>query len=213
MPDQRSVMKEFRSLEQKRATEGLSPAEEARLAELRELVGPEAGAGGLRGGFDVSAAAARLRESLVPAGTRNRAPPPEPEAPIAPEPQLSAADALANAYAADPFAPLETGGAADALFDASTLDPDVPPAEGGALAGDWDPAAALDPAAPYDPASQAYADAGQGEDASSAWQPPEAFPPAEDAAQAAYATEAAADAPGPEAPAWEPAQPFDPNAP
>ena len=41
MPDPRSVMKEFRSLDAKRAAGGLTAAEEARWAQLRDLVGPE----------------------------------------------------------------------------------------------------------------------------------------------------------------------------
>ncbi|HEY6002895.1 MAG TPA: hypothetical protein VIV57_08465, partial [Anaeromyxobacter sp.] len=81
MPDPRSVMKEYRSLEQKRATGGLTPAEEARFARLRDLVAPDTGTGtGSAPGFDVDAAAASLRESLLPAGLRNR-PPPTPPAP------------------------------------------------------------------------------------------------------------------------------------
>ncbi len=76
MSDARSVMKEFRFLDQKRQIEGLSADEEARYGELRDLVGVEPGVAGARPGFDVNAAAARLRESLLPAGLRNRPPPP-----------------------------------------------------------------------------------------------------------------------------------------
>ena len=76
MSDSRSVMKEFRSLEQKRQAGSLSADEEARYRELRDLVGPDQNAPGARPGFDVNAAAARLRESLLPAGLRHRPPPP-----------------------------------------------------------------------------------------------------------------------------------------
>ncbi|HTN54341.1 MAG TPA: chemotaxis protein CheA, partial [Anaeromyxobacter sp.] len=97
MPDQRSVMKEFRFLDQKRLAEGLTADEQARYSELHDLIGPEMGAGGLRGGFDVGAAAARLRESLLPAGLRNRPVVAEAEAePLEPEPveeELAAAPA------------------------------------------------------------------------------------------------------------------------
>jgi hypothetical protein len=86
MPDPRSVMQEFRTLDAKRLAKGLSPEEERRFAELRDLVGGEAGGGAPRGGFDVNAAAARLRESLLPAGLRNR-PPPPPELSPEPEPE------------------------------------------------------------------------------------------------------------------------------
>ncbi len=87
MSNQRSVMTEFRSLEQKRLTSGLTGEEELRLEELRELVGPEV-APPPSAGFDVGAAASRLRESLLPAGLRSR--PLEMGPPPAPSPQLSA---------------------------------------------------------------------------------------------------------------------------
>ncbi|MGB8931955.1 MAG: hypothetical protein WCC48_11970, partial [Anaeromyxobacteraceae bacterium] len=70
MADQRSVLKEYRLLEQKRQSGPLTPQEEARLTQLRDLVGPEAGVGASKPGFDVNAAAARLRESLLPGGLR-----------------------------------------------------------------------------------------------------------------------------------------------
>ena len=73
MPEQRSVLKELRDLDQKRLTQGLSPDEQARFAQLRELAG-SAAAAGTRPGFDVNAAAAALRESLMPAGLRHRPP-------------------------------------------------------------------------------------------------------------------------------------------
>ena len=41
MPDPRSVMKEFRLLDQKRLAEGLSKQEQNRYALLRDLIGPE----------------------------------------------------------------------------------------------------------------------------------------------------------------------------
>src|SRR6266508_3626688 len=100
MSDQRSVMKEYRHLDEKRLAEGLTPDEEARFARLRDLMAPELGAGRVRAGFDVNAAAAQLRDSLLPAGLRNRPPPtPEPSPEPEPEPaapELSAADALAS---------------------------------------------------------------------------------------------------------------------
>jgi hypothetical protein len=88
MSDHRSVMKEFRTLDEKRSAGGLTPSEEQRYAELRDLVAPELGAGGAPRGFDVDAAAARLRESLLPAGLRNR-PPPTPVAAPEPAPVVS----------------------------------------------------------------------------------------------------------------------------
>ena len=103
MADPRSVMQEFRFLEQKRQAGSLTPAEAARHAELRDLVGFEQPLPA-RGGFDVSAAAAQLRESLLPAGLRSRpaglavrrrrpsspvpwTPPAPAEPPVAPEPE------------------------------------------------------------------------------------------------------------------------------
>src|SRR5512133_2430080 len=213
MPDQRSVMKEFRSLERKRATEGLSPDEEARLGGLRELMGPESGAGGVGGGFDVGAAAARLRESLLPAGARNRpAHAPEPDLALELDPERSGAEGLATPYAPDPSPSFDPGASDDALLD-PTLEPGASPPEGGALEADWNAGAPLDPSAAYDPGAQAYADGAQGEDASSGWQPPEAFAPRDDAAQQPYASERPAAADPELAPPWDPAQPFDPSAP
>ena len=180
MPDPRSVMKEFRFLDQKRLAEGLTPDEEARLGELRDLVGPDPSAGASRAGFDVGAAAARLRESLLPAGLRNR-PPPDPEP--APEPlgeveidpaPAPAAAALEEAYAAQPFAGLDPAPGVDPLFDPSSLglEPDpaaYDPAAGYAPDAAYDPnaydsngvpydpsAAGYDPNAPYDPNAAAY---------------------------------------------------------
>ncbi len=168
MADQRSVMKEFRLLEQKRQAGGLSPQEEARLAQLRDLVGPETGVGLAKPGFDVNAAAAKLRESLLPAGLRNR-PPPMPEAAAEPPPEAApepepAAAGLEAEWNAAPFAPLtETPGlSADALFDPGTLgeepaawDPNAQPHDAGAQA--WDPnAQPYDPNQPYDAGAQAW---------------------------------------------------------
>jgi hypothetical protein len=186
MPDQRSVMKEYRSLEQKRVTEGLTPAEEARHAQLRDLIGPEMGAGGLRGGFDVNAAAARLRESLLPGGLRNRPPPspaePPPEAET-PEPALSPSEALASAYAEEPFAPLGAAGAPDAFFEPSSFGTEAPAApDDGILAAEWDAGAGA-PGAGYDTAQETYVAGAQ------------------------------AEPPVPHAQAWDEGQPFDPNAP
>jgi hypothetical protein len=215
MPDPRSVMKEFRSLEQRRAAGGLTPAEEARWTELRDLVAPEPSP---RRGFDVDAAAAQLRESLLPAGLRNRTG--AAAASVAPEPDL--ADALSAAL---PGAPLDAPPAPDASLDPSPL-PEAP-------AAGWDPSAAWDPnAQPYDPgaaldpnappydASQAY-----DPNAQPAWDP-DAKPYDPDAAaydpnappydaSRAYAYDPHAQAAwDPNAPAFDPnAQPFDPNAP
>jgi len=161
-------MKEYRALEQKRVSQGLGPEEARRHAELSELVSADAAAAP-RGGFDVNAAAAKLRDSLLPAGLRNRPPPTpemvEPEAvePVQPEPDPAAA-ALASAYAEQPFTPLESQPAAEMdFFDPAALGSEPEP---GATA--WDPGAqapyeaapgegAWDPnaQAPYDPAAVA----------------------------------------------------------
>jgi hypothetical protein len=164
MADQRSVLKEFRFLDEKRRTQGLSREEQARLDGLRELVGETAPAGA-RAGFDVNAAAARLRDSLLPAGLRNRPPPPPPEE-LQPEP-LALEDHLALdpaldltppggaagewAESAAPGAPAET---TDLFFDPASLATD----EGAQLAAldglAWDAPAEqpADPAAaPWDP--------------------------------------------------------------
>ncbi len=221
MADQQSAMKEFRSLDQKRTREGLTPQEEMRYSRLRDLVGPEGGAAAPKAGFDINAAAARLRDSLMPAGLRNR-PPPVP--PPAPEPEV--------APALEPD-PLEAAGP-------RPWDPNTPPHDPSALP--WDAAAAApapdlqgwDPAAQpeWDP-NAAPADAGQpidpdapAWDAASApdqqgWDPaaqPEWDPNAApaDAGQAfdpdAPAWDAAAAAPDQQG--WDPAaQPeWDPNA-
>ncbi len=147
MSNQRSVMTEFRFLDQKRRAEGLTSEEASRYAQLREQVGPET-SGPPRSGFDVNAAAARLRESLLPAGLRSRPPeldapppaaPPEPEAP--PE-----ALTLEQAWADAPFAELAAE-PADPLFDPGSLAHEVRPQA-------WNPEApGYDPAAPYDEAA------------------------------------------------------------
>jgi len=129
-------MQEFRFLDQKRQAGALTPAEQARHAELRDLVGFEQPAPA-RGGFDVTAAAAQLRESLLPAGLRSRpadshAPPPPASAPPAPPPPL-----------AEPEPPLS----ADPFFDPATLGQEVRPQA-------WNPEApGYDPDAPYDEAA------------------------------------------------------------
>ncbi|BDG03588.1 DUF6982 domain-containing protein [Anaeromyxobacter oryzae] len=222
MPDPRSVMKEFRLLDQKRLAEGLTPDEEVRLAELRDLVGPDLPAAPR--GFDVNAAAARLRDSLLPAGLRNRPPPPpeldEPEAAPDAEPtpaSSTAADLLAGAYAAEPFAPLEgvAADAADALFDPASLG--VEPPAGGAFAagpqgyadpGGWDPnAAAHDPNAYADPSAQAFDPNAQPYDPSVYADPnAAAYDPN------AYAADPAAQAFDPNAQPYDPSAYADPNA-
>jgi hypothetical protein len=213
MPDQRSVMKEFRALEQKRLAQGLTPAEERRHGQLRELMGPEAGAAGPRGGFDVNAAAARLRDSLLPAGLRNRPPPtpevvePEAVSEVEPEPDPAAA-ALAAAWEEQPFAPLEADPAAEALFDPSSLGGEgEAPAAGAA----WDPSAQpYDPnAQPYDPNAQPYDPSAQPYDPSAPPYDPSAPPydpsaPPYDPSAPPY---------DPNAPPYDPnAEPYDPNA-
>ncbi len=150
MSDQRSVMKEFRFLDQKRQASGLTAEEQARYAQLRDLVGAETAAAP-RAGFDVNAAAARLRESLLPGGLRSAAPapPPEPE-PLPPEPEAAPeALALEAAWAEQPFAPLEAepAPAVDPLFDPTSLAAEVRPQA-------WNPEApGYDPNAPYDEAA------------------------------------------------------------
>jgi hypothetical protein len=145
MPDPRSLMQEFRLLDQKRQGLGLSQAEEARHAELKELVGSTA-APPVRSGFNVNAAAAQLRESLLPAGLRSRpldspAPPPAapPAAPAWQEP------ALEPGPASDASPAFDT--AADSFFDPTTLGQEVRPQA-------WNPEApGYDPDAPYDEAA------------------------------------------------------------
>jgi hypothetical protein len=147
MSNQRSVMTEFRFLDQKRQAEGLTAEEAVRYAQLRDLVGPET-AGPTRSGFDVNAAAARLRESLLPAGLRSRppeadAPPPEAPPEIATPPEAAA---LEQAWADAPFSAL-TPEAADPLFDPGSLAQEIRPQA-------WNPEApGYDPDAPYDEAA------------------------------------------------------------
>jgi hypothetical protein len=229
MADPRSVMKEYRLLEQKRLAGGLSAAEEARLAQLRDLVGPETGVGLAKPGFDVNAAAAKLRESLLPAGLRNR-PPPMPEATPEPEPApepLAAPNPLEQEWNAAPFAPLtdRAGLDGDALFDPGSLGEEPPPAdpagwEGAAAdpgAEAWDPnaqpydpnAAAYDPnAQPYDPNAAAYDPNAQPYDPNAAAYDPNAQPYDPNAAAAYDPNAQPYDANAP----WDPnAQPYDPN--
>jgi hypothetical protein len=231
MPDQRSVMKEFRFLDQKRLAEGLTSDEEARHGQLRDLIGPESGAGGSRPGFDVNAAAARLRESLLPAGLRNRAvPPPAPAPEPIPEVQAfeQATDPVGAAWAEQPFAALDpaSGGVADPYFDPATLDG---PSEAGTYglgtdaAAYEDPnAAGHDPHAGYDPSSAAYDPGTPPYDPNAAWAPDGVdrsavwADPALDPNALAYdpgAAWAADPALDPNAPAYDPNAPVDPNAP
>ena len=222
MADQRSVMKEFRSLDKKRSAGRLTPAEETRYALLRDLVGPEASAAPPQPGFDVDAAAAQLRDSLLPAGLRNRPPP----APVPPEPEAEAAepsatDALEAVYDAEPFAPLEAPPQQDALFEPSSLSPEgAEPPYGGAAADEaqqpWDPNApweagaasegvnaAWDPNAPYDAAAQAH-----DPNAQAAWDPNAPYDPdAPEAAALGY--EPGAQPYGEAAPADQGAAPWD----
>ncbi|WP_242392616.1 DUF6982 domain-containing protein [Anaeromyxobacter oryzisoli] len=225
MPDPRSVMKEFRLLDQKRLSEGLTLEEEARLAELRELVGPEVSAPAGTGGFDVSSAAARLRESLLPAGLRNR-PAPQPELATAPAPQPEPGPGPAGEAApeapAEPFAALDGSaqGDADPFFDPTSLGDELDAAfagtQGGAPSGaaGYDPAAyAADPAAAqgWDPEQPAFDPAAQAYDPNAAGYPDPNAPGYDPAAYAA--DPAAAQGWDPEQPAFDPAaQPYDPNA-
>jgi uncharacterized protein DUF6982 len=149
MSNQRSVMTEFRFLDQKRQAEGLTAEETSRYAQLRDLVGPET-AGPPRSGFDVNAAAAKLRESLLPAGLRARpaeAAPPPPAAEPPPPPEAPAeALALEQAWAEAPFAELSPE-AADPLFDPGSMAQEARPQA-------WNPEApGYDPNAPYDEAA------------------------------------------------------------
>ncbi len=191
MADQQSAMKEFRSLDKKRTREGLTAEEETRYARLRDLVGPEGGAATPRTGFDINAAAARLRDSLVPAGLRNRPPPVPAPAPVAPPPEPEPVEA-----------------AAPGPWDPTTppYDPSAPEWDAGAAAPDqqgWDPAAQAE----WDP-NAAPAEAGQGFDPNA---------PAWDAAAAAPDQQGWDPAAQPEwdpnAPPAEAGQGFDPNAP
>src|SRR5512142_1655262 len=70
MPDDRSVMKEYRSLDQKRRGQGLSSQEEARYEQLRDLVGAEPPAGAAEPAR--SAAAARAGTAGTRGGARGR---------------------------------------------------------------------------------------------------------------------------------------------
>ncbi len=143
MADSRSVMQEFRFLDQKRRSGALTPAEEARYAELSDLVGFEQPAPA-RGGFDVTAAAAQLRESLLPAGLRSRpadAPPPPSDPLPAWTPPAPAAPP------ADRFAEPEPPLSVDPYFDPASLGQEVRPQA-------WNPEApGYDPDAPYDEAA------------------------------------------------------------
>jgi hypothetical protein len=149
MADSRSIMQEFRFLEQKRQAGSLTQAESARHVELRDLVGFEQPLPA-RGGFDVTAAAAQLRESLLPAGLRSR--PVDSPAPPPPTPAWTAP-------VAPPTPPPEV--AADAFFDPSSLDQDPSSLDQDPSSLDqevrpqaWNPEApGYDPDAPYDEAA------------------------------------------------------------
>ncbi|HYG66701.1 MAG TPA: hypothetical protein VD838_03545, partial [Anaeromyxobacteraceae bacterium] len=126
MADQRSVLKEYRFLDEKRRTQGLSREEQERLEALRDVVGDAAPAQS-RSGFDVNAAAARLRESLLPAGLR-RPPPtpavlePEPEPLVTEAPELAAPEPEAAWDAPSTDAPGEAPAeTTDLLFDPASL--------------------------------------------------------------------------------------------
>jgi hypothetical protein len=116
MAEPRSPLKEFRHLEEKLRTVGLSTVEHARWESLRALVAPAEpapGPGARDGGFDVDAAAAALRASLQPAGLGGRAPSvelvPEPGDAAQAEWRPSAATAWAQAEAGGAVAPAERG--------------------------------------------------------------------------------------------------------
>jgi len=160
MAEPRSPLKEFRHLDEKLHTVGLSSVEQARWESLQALVSPGGeparAAGAMPGGFDVDAAAAALRASLVPAGLRTE-PVLEPGPPAGPEWQPAseavqewrpaAAQAWAQAEAAAPAAVGETWPpppeeAADP-WQAGPVEPaaDVawdPNAAGGYEAAPWD---------------------------------------------------------------------------
>ena len=162
MSDQRSVMKEFRFLDQKRQTTGLSAEESTRYAQLRDLVGPDTAAPP-RAGFDVNAAAARLRESLLPGGLRGQVPAPPLEPELPPEPEVEGppeAPALEAAWEAQPL-DAEAAPAPDLLFEPSSMGTEVRPQA-------WNPEApGYDPDAPYDEA--AWIAAGYDPNASYDW--------------------------------------------
>lgn len=150
MPEQRSPLKEFRHLEEKLATVGLSPAEQARYRQLKEIVAPDAAAP--RPGFDVNAAAEALKASLEPDGLRRPLAPdlgPLAAGPAAPEPASPAFDTAGAQPAAagwDPNQPYDPG--------APAWDPGAQPPDQAAQA--WDPNAqawsanqSYDQSAPY----------------------------------------------------------------
>jgi hypothetical protein len=167
MADPRSIMQEFRFLEQKRQAGPLTPAEAARHAALRDLVGFEQPLPA-RGGFDVTAAAAQLRESLLPAGLRSR----PLDAPPAPPPSDTTAKfPAAQAEPVEP--PTAPEPAVDAMFDPATLDQEVRPQA-------WNPEApGYDPDAPFDEA--AWIAAGYDPNATYDWSALGEAPPSEPA--------------------------------
>ena len=147
MPEQRSPLKEFRHLEEKLATVGLSPAEQARYRQLKEIVSPEPSAP--QPGFDVSAAAEALKASLEPAGLRRQARPA-----AGPDPGSGALNQ----------GPLEAGPGASAWDPAAPGSYDQAAWDSGASKPPHDPAAAFDLNAPPFDAS------GPGEEQAGAWE-------------------------------------------
>jgi len=148
MAEQRSPLKEFRHLDEKLRTVGLSAEEQARWEQLRELV---SSAAPLKPGFDVRAAAAELKASLEPAGFRRPTAPPAPvpaPAPPATEPEPVAMDEiqLQPQEAAVESPPAEQG------QDMAALSWEAPP--GDAAAQPWDASAPAEGAAAWDPGAQ-----------------------------------------------------------
>ena len=206
MAEQRSPLKEFRHLDEKLRTVGLSGQEQARWEHLRELV---SSAAPLKPGFDVKAAAAKLKASLEPAGLRRPAPSPAPAPAPAPlaaqEPGQVAAEDLELEPPAESL-PTDQGQDAAALTWEAQPGEAAPPAVEAAA---WDPNAAqpADTAAqPYDPSAQPWDAAAQPEGgAAPAWDA--AWDPnAQPADPAAQPWDAAAQPEGGAAPAWDAAQ-------
>ncbi|HTP50615.1 MAG TPA: hypothetical protein VMK42_07955 [Anaeromyxobacteraceae bacterium] len=155
MAEPRSPLKEFRRLEEKLHSVGLSPAEQVRWESLRALVAP----GGAplpapsrtAAGFDVDAAASALRASLVPAGLRSGAP--ALEQPASREPSLPAEEWTAPGWLGETPEPAGLPPAEAAASDAAagvswgagpvdappeSWDPNAPPPEGYYDAAPWD---------------------------------------------------------------------------
>lgn len=238
MAEPRSPLREFRHLDEKLHTVGLSPPERARWESLRALVAPEPASP--VAGFDVEAAARALRDSLAPAGLGTVPPhlrspphvavtdafepapewPAETETPAESDPSLAAgtSDAVpASVWDAGPFAP-----------PAPTWDPNAPapeelvwdaPSDGDTASWGAEPAAGEPPAswaapvAPWDPAAVP-----EGVDPAAAWEAP---PVDGEGAPAEAAPSGSDDVWDPRslaaelAPAWEPpaASPEEPSWP